>query len=116
MNRTSRGVSAPGGGSMFSSVSRTRVALASMLLVGAIVAGCASSATRTLPPNNQPPQNPRPAATSAPTSAPGYPNATQPPTWPGPRWTPLPPYAWQTNVPYPDNNFEDPGVNPFQNP
>jgi Ca-activated chloride channel family protein len=28
----------------------------------------------------------------------------------------LPPQAWATYPPYPDNNFQDPGVNPFENP
>ena len=101
---------------MVGSVRRTRVALASALVVGTMLAGCAS-ASPTSPPNNQPPpQYPRPAATSVPPVA--YPGATQAPL---PRWTMQPAvpgrpsYPAASAAPYPGNNFQDPGVNPFEN-
>jgi Ca-activated chloride channel family protein len=97
---------------MFSSVRRTRVVLACMLAVGAISAGCSSSATSTFPP------------VIPPVIPPAYPTAAPPYQPPAPRWTPQPQPpqpAWPTSAaataaPYPGNNFQDPGVNPFQNP
>jgi Ca-activated chloride channel homolog len=104
---------------MLSSLRPTHRLLASVLVVGAIAGGCSSSATATYPPNNVPPQNVRPTAAAA-SAAANYPGQTAQP-WPQPRWTPQPalpgwPSAAASGAPYPDNNFQDPGVNPFVSP
>jgi Ca-activated chloride channel family protein len=105
---------------MVRSVFRARVAVASALVVGAITSACSQSATSTFPPKYQPPQYARP--TAAATAIGAYPGQTTQPQWPAPRWTPVPPpiggwpTAGATALPYPGNNFQDPGVNPFENP
>ena len=81
--------------------------------------GAAAARPRHPPPNYQPPQNPRPAANvGADGRSPAIPDDDPPPQWPGPRWTPASAAvatAWHRRA-YPGNNFQDPGVNPFENP
>ena len=103
---------------MLASLRGTRVVVGSFLVIGSILAGCSAS-TATPPPNQQPqnPVQPRPAATAAP----AFPNWTPAPQWPAPRWTPQPYWPAATPAPasaapYPGNNFQDLGVNPFVSP
>ena len=103
---------------MLSSTRGTWVVVSSALVIGSILAGCASGTST--PPPYQPPQNPVQPLPAA-TAAPAFPNWTPPPQWPAPRWTPqpywpVPPTPAATVAPYPGNNFQDPGVNPFVSP
>lgn len=109
---------------MVSSLRPKRSLLGSVAVVAVIATGCSQAANPTFPPNNQPPQQARPPVAAA-TQAAAYPGRTAPP-WPAPRWTPQPqpaqpglpgaPSAAASSAPYPDNNFADPGVNPFVSP
>jgi len=91
-----------------------------MLVVGAVTSACSGTSSAT-PGGYRPPQNPNPPVAAA-TSAPAWPASTPQPQWPAPRWTPQPQLpgwpsaAAPTGAPYPGNNFQDPGVNPFQSP